>query len=91
MLALCLSTAVVANVVNTMGALKGFGVGGSILFTIVFIVGHIFNLALNLLGTYVHTSRLQYIEYFGRFYEGGGRTFRPLKLTTKYVDIVKED
>lgn len=91
LLALCLSTAVVANVVNTMGALKGFGVGGSILFTIVFIVGHIFNLALNLLGTYVHTSRLQYIEYFGRFYEGGGRTFRPLKLTTKYVDIVKED
>jgi V/A-type H+-transporting ATPase subunit I len=50
----------------------------------------VFNLALNLLGSYVHTSRLQYIEFFGRFYEGGGRAFSPLKLETKYVDIIKE-
>ncbi|MBQ5974027.1 MAG: V-type ATP synthase subunit I [Oscillospiraceae bacterium] len=91
LLALCLSTAVVAQVVNIMGSLNGFTVGGTILFIVVFIVGHVFNLALNLLGTYVHTSRLQYIEYFGRFYEGGGRTFKPLTLQTKYVDIVKED
>lgn len=91
LLALCLSTAVVANVVNTMGSLKGFSVSGTILFVVVFVIGHIFNLALNLLGTYVHTSRLQYIEYFGRFYEGGGRMFKPLAVTTKYVDIIKED
>lgn len=91
LLALCLSTAVVANVVNTMGSLKGFGVSGTILFIIVFIIGHVFNLALNLLGTYVHTSRLQYIEYFGRFYEGSGRTFRPLTLSTKYVDVVRDN
>ncbi len=91
LLALCLSTAVVAQVVNIMGSLNGFTVSGTILFVIVFIIGHVFNLALNLLGTYVHTSRLQYIEYFGRFYEGGGRAFKPLELKTKYVDIVKED
>ncbi len=91
LLALCLSTAVVANVVNTMGALPGFGIGGTIFFFVVFLIGHALNIALNLLGSYVHTSRLQYIEYFGRFYEGGGRAFKPLALSTKYVNIIREE
>ena len=73
-----------------MGSLFGFKPLGVLAFMLVFVVGHVFNLALNLLGSYVHTSRLQYIEYFGRFYEGGGRPFEPLKLTTKYVDIIEE-
>ncbi len=90
LLALCLSTAVVSNVINTMGSLFGGGIGGAIAFSLVFIIGHVFNLALNLLGSYVHTSRLQYIEYFGRFYEGGGRTFEPLQIKTKYVNIIQE-
>jgi len=90
LLALCLSTTVVATVFNTMGSLMGFSFFGTIFFFIVFIIGHVFNFALNLLGSYVHTSRLQYIEFFGRFYEGGGRMFAPLKLETKYVDIIKE-
>lgn len=91
LLALCLSTAVVANVVNILGSLSGFSVGGTILFILVFVAGHAINIALNLLGSYVHTSRLQYIEYFGRFYEGGGRAFKPLSFTTKYVEIIRED
>ncbi len=91
LLALCLSTAVVANVVNTMGSLAGFNLPGTILFILVFIIGHTFNLALNLLGSYVHTSRLQYIEFYGRFFEGGGRQFAPLSYQTKYVDIIKGD
>lgn len=90
LLALGLSTAVVSNVFNTMGSLMGFSAFGTIFFFIVLIVGHVFNFALNLLGSYVHTSRLQYIEFFGRFYEGGGKAFTPLKLQTKYVDIIKE-
>ena len=49
------------------------------------------DLAIGLLGAYVHTSRLQYIEFFGRFFEGGGRQFKPLENNTKYVEIVKED
>lgn len=91
LLALCLSTAVVANVVNTMGSLPGFSIGGTICFFAVFLFGHALNIVLNLLGSYVHSSRLQYIEYFGRFYEGGGRTFRPLALSTKYVSIIREE
>ena len=45
------------------------------------------NFALNLLGCYVHDLRLQCLEYFGKFYEDGGKPFRPLAINTKYVDI----
>lgn len=86
LLALSLATAVIASVINTMGAMTG-----PIGFVVVFLIGHTFNIAVNLIGTYVHTSRLQYVEFFGKFYEGGGEIFSPLDTKTKYVDIVKEE
>ena len=63
---------------------------GVIGFIAVFIVGHVLNLAINLLGAYVHTNRLQFVEFFGKFYEGGGKPFEPFKSDTKYVDIKEE-
>ena len=45
------------------------------------------NLAINLLGAYVHTNRLQFVEFFGKFYEGGGRPFNPFRENTKYAEI----
>ena len=90
LLALGLATGVIASVFNQMGSMLGNGILGTIVFILVFIVGHLFNLALNLLGTYVHTCRLQYIEFFGKFYEGGGRAFHPFRSNTKYVDIKEE-
>lgn len=51
----------------------------------VLIIGHVFNLAINLLGAYVHDSRLQYIEFFGRFYEGSGHAFKPIGSGVKYT------
>ncbi|MBQ2752468.1 MAG: V-type ATP synthase subunit I [Oscillospiraceae bacterium] len=89
-MALGLSGAVVGQVVNKI-ATMATGIPGVILFIAVFVFGHIFNLAIGLLGAYVHTSRLQYIEFFGRFFEGGGRQFKPLENNTKYVEIIKED
>ena len=50
---------------------------------------HLLNIIINILGAFVHSSRLQYIEFFGKFYEAGGRAFVPLALRTKYTDIVK--
>ena len=90
LLALSLATAVIAQVMNTMATLGGKSVIGWIFFFLIFIIGHLFNLAINLLGTFVHTSRLQYIEFFGKFFESGGRRFAPLYNKTKFVEVIKE-
>ncbi|MGI6030691.1 MAG: V-type ATP synthase subunit I [Eubacteriales bacterium] len=91
LLALGLATGVVATVINTMGSLMGGGIGGAIVLAVVFIGGHTFNFAINALGSFVHASRLQYVEFFGKFYEGGGEAFRPFRKNTKYVNITKEE
>ena len=85
LLALGLATGVIASVINQMGVMLG-PVG----FFVVFLAGHLLNLAINLLGAYVHTCRLQYVEFFGKFYEGGGRPFAPFAQETKYVEIKEE-
>lgn len=92
LLALGLATGVIASVINTMGAMLGSGIIGAIGFTVVFLVGHTLNLAINLLGAYVHTNRLQFVEFFGKFYEGGGRAFSPFcAATTKYIKFKEEN
>lgn len=87
LLALGLATGVIAQVINQMGSMLGNGVLGIIFFIVVFIIGHILNMAINILGAYVHTNRLQYVEFFGKFYDGGGKPFQPFRSETKYVDI----
>lgn len=91
LLALGLATGVIASVVNQMGSMGGRNIVGVILFIVVFLIGHTFNIGINLLGAYVHTCRLQYVEFFGKFYEGGGKAFEPFMLKTKYVDIKEEN
>ena len=90
LLALGLATGVIANVINMMASMNGKGVVGVIIFVVVFILGHTLNILINLLGAYVHTNRLQYVEFFGKFYDGGGKPFTPFKTINRYVEI-KED
>lgn len=90
LLALGLSTGVIAQVFNQLGSMLGGGVVGAIFFTVVFLIGHTLNLGINLLGSYVHTNRLQYVEFFGKFYEGGGRKFAPFAAKTKYFKFTEE-
>ena len=90
LLALGLATGVIAQVINSMGVMAGNGIFGAIVFAVVFVVGHIFNLAINLLGAYVHTNRLQYVEFFGKFYEGGGKVCDPFRENTDYIRIREE-
>ena len=51
------------------------------------VVSHLVNLALQALGAGVHSLRLQYVEFFNRFYEGGGKKFTPFKIGRKYTKI----
>ena len=87
LMALMLSGSVIASVFNTLGATFG----NVILFVIVSLIGNALNLALNLLGCYVHDLRLQCLEFFGRFYKEGGKPYKPLAIQTKYVDVIKEE
>ena len=90
LLALGLATGVIATVFNKMGSMMGGGIGGAILFILVFLIGHTLNIGINLLGAYVHTNRLQFVEFFGKFYEGGGKAFSPFSAHTRYYKF-KED
>ena len=90
-MALGLSTGVIGSVVNTMGSLPGKNIIGALLFLAVFVFGHLLNMAINVLGSYVHSSRLQYVEFFGKFYESGGKPFAPLYANTKYVKINQQE
>lgn len=90
LLALGLATGVIANVINMMASMFGGGVLGAILFVIIFLLGHAMNIAINMLGAYVHTNRLQYVEFFGKFYDAGGKAFRPFATKFHYVEVKEE-
>ena len=93
LMVMMLAGSVIGQVFNILGAMPGGGMPPAIgipIFFIIFIIGHAFNIGLNVIGTYVHTSRLQYLEFFKQFYEEGGRPWRPLNIATKYVDIKEE-
>ncbi len=87
-MALMLAGSVVGQVFNSIAAMpsaKGVTVFSFIIFVVIFLVGHTLNFALNLLGCFVHDLRLQCLEYFGKFYEDGGRPFDPLRLRTRFA------
>ena len=84
LMALMLAGSVIAQVFNTLGAIPG----NIVIFIIISAAGNALNFALNLLGCYVHDLRLQCLEYFNKFYQDGGKPFRPLDLSTNYYDVV---
>ncbi len=86
-----LATGVIGMVINMLaGMILSKGIIGIILGVGVLIVGHLFNAAVNILGAYVHACRLQYIEFFGKFYEEGGIPFAPLAANPRYIAIRPE-
>ena len=90
LLALGLATGSIASVINLIGTMPENKIVKLILLVIVFVIGHTANLAINLLGAYVHTDRLQFVELFSKFYTGGGREFAPLTVNTKYIKFKEE-
>jgi len=83
LMTLMLAGSVIVSVFNTLGAIPG----NVVFFLLVSVAGNGLNFALNLLSCYVHDLRLQCLEYFGKFYQDGGKPFEPLAINTKYVDI----
>ncbi len=91
LMALCLTTGAIGMVVNQLGTMMGNNIFGYIFFAVIFVFGHAINLGINALGTYVHCNRLQYVEFFKQFYEGGGKAFKPFAVNTKYVKFREEN
>ena len=90
-LALALSGGVLAQVMNILGTMSSNPAMIVIGMIFVFLIGHTLNLALSALGSFVHTSRLQYIEFFGKFYEDGGRPYAPAGPSERYSDYDMPD
>ncbi|MCX6778153.1 MAG: hypothetical protein NT157_04685 [Candidatus Micrarchaeota archaeon] len=88
-MALGLTTGIIGTVVNTVAVITlAIPFAGLPIALAVLLVGHTFNLAISTLAAYVHSSRLQYVEFFGKFFEGGGFRFRPFVKEYKYVKEV---
>ena len=88
LLALGLATAIIAGIVNEMAVMFDLPiVFKAILAVAILLVGHAINFGINALGAYVHSCRLQYLEFFGKFFTGGGEPFSPLKANTKYITV----
>lgn len=91
LLALGLATGLIGSSFNLLARLVGTNIITLIFSSLIFAAGHAFNLAINVLGAYVHGARLQYLEFFGKFYSGGGRAFTPFKSDNKYFTIINKE
>ncbi len=91
LLALGLATSAVGVIINMLAGLAGnVPFIGGVLALLLIVGGHIFSIAVNVLGAFVHSLRLQYVEFFSKFYTGGGRIFAPLTYNTSFVSIKKD-
>ncbi len=92
--ALALASGLIGMVMNVVANMVAGGIPVPVLNRVatipIYVIGHGLNTALSILGAYVHTGRLQFIEFFGKFYEGNGVYFRPLQRKNKYTQITKD-
>ena len=87
---LMLAGAVIADIIssNSVSLITSGNAMFIVLGIVIMVIGHVFNLAIGLLGAYIHDARLQYVEFYGRFYEGEGNLFTPLGSNHKYVSVL---
>ncbi len=89
LLALGLATGVIATVINMLSQMVSSSIPilGVLAGILIFCVGHIFNLTINALGSFIHSGRLQFVEFFSKFFEAGGKKYKPFKFESKYFEI----
>ncbi|MBT7338198.1 MAG: hypothetical protein HN802_00650 [Candidatus Jacksonbacteria bacterium] len=92
LMALGLATGIIAFIINTIGAIFRdlIPVIGGIVYVLILIGGHTFNLAINALGAFIHSGRLQFVEFFPKFMEGGGKAFTPLSKKSTYINYSQD-
>jgi len=89
LMALGMVTAGIGMAINTIAFMMySIPFAGIILAVIVLIGGHAFNMAINMLGGFVHTLRLQYVEFFSKFFISGGREFVPFSNAGRYIKVI---
>ena len=87
-LALGFGSAVIGMIINLLGGMSAnIPYVGWLVAIVVVAGGHLFSILINLLGAFVHPLRLQYVEFFGKFYTGGGEPFTPLTHSGEFVEI----
>lgn len=92
LLALGLATMAIAMIFNMLvGMIGGIPYVGWIIALVFLVLSHVFAFAINVMGAFVHSLRLQYVEFFSKFYTGGGRPFSPFRYNTQHVSIVEEE
>jgi len=88
LLALMMTTSIIGMVINLIAGLTaGIPYVGYIVMAAILVGGHIFNLVISVLSAFIHSARLQLVEFFSKFYTGSGREFKPMGYETKYVII----
>jgi V/A-type H+-transporting ATPase subunit I len=91
LLALGLTTSIVAMAFNEIASgFKAWGAVGLVLFALFALAGHTFNFAVSILSAFVHSARLIFLEFFGRFYEGGAKRFAPLGFNSLRIELIDE-
>lgn len=90
LMAIGLSGGSIAGAVNLIMGMVGGPIGTFLLGPLIFVIFQTVNLGLSLLSGYVHTLRLTYVEYFGKFYDGGGKAFKPFETQNEYINLTRE-
>ena len=85
--ALGLATGIIAQMFNMLSTMVNIPYIGFLLALIILIIGHTFNLLISGLSAFIHDARLQYVEFFPKFYQAGGIPFKPFALKTKYIKV----
>jgi V/A-type H+-transporting ATPase subunit I len=89
--ALGLATGIIASVVNTMAGMMWGSLIGKVVAVGILAGGHLFNILINALGGFIHTTRLQFVEFFTKFYEGGGEEFQPFRREHTYITVISDE
>ena len=89
--ALGLATGIIAGVVNKMAGMVAGNLAGKVAAIGILVGGHTFNLVINALGGFIHTARLQFVEFFTKFYEGGGEEFQPFRREHTYITVISDE